>query len=742
MSIEAACRPVDVRSGEALPLAMQSLFLTGRILPFGAVLGVRHTFVCEGRKPVEAVYAFALPRDAALRRFRVTAGSTTVESDLRPAEEAAEIYEQGIEDGSLSALTQVYRDGVVNLNVGNIRPGETVTVVLELVAGLDCRDDGFRFRFPFTMAPCYTPTAVTETTPDGAGRTLLPEDLFGDVMLPEWRPSAEGLHGVGFTLDLCVLNEIREIASPSHHIRMRREGVGRATVELAPESDVPNRDLVLDVVWEKPQVRVFGGPTSAGDQHYAVLAPSSALSENLPENAGKTAGPKRFVFLLDRSGSMAGTPIEQARKAVLACLAAFDARDEFSIVAFDDRVEHFEPKLVRTTAAARRRAAKFLDRIDARGGTELAQGIQAAADLFGDRSGDIVVVTDGQVFAGEDILATAEQASLRLHCLGIGSASQDRFLALLARRTGGVSRFATPRERVDVAALELFSSIRSPAAVGISIHAKVAETRVRPVPPDTVYAGNPLLIFVEALEDVRNPHVTIEYHAPDGSAAARLEVPLRSESADLADTVRLLQGARIITDLASKWSSQEDLRAQRRLRRMLENAGREFGLSNRTMSLVAVMKRVGDRPGVLPKTIAVPVGMPEDTPFGAYFSPPPSGIVYSAPPDLAEAEPVCYAYCRPAVAPRRTRRPRRGSARGRFRLSREERPEPRTESDEPVGRIIEYIIGLEPDGGMPGDCIEERILHTCLAALAVVEAGYTLTGGPFSGHLRKMLGFL
>ena len=44
---------------------------------------------------------------------------------------------------------------MVNLTVGNIRPNEMVTVRLEILAGLELRDDGFRFRFPFTLAPGY-----------------------------------------------------------------------------------------------------------------------------------------------------------------------------------------------------------------------------------------------------------------------------------------------------------------------------------------------------------------------------------------------------------------------------------------------------------------------------------------------------------------------------------------------------------------------------------------------------------
>jgi len=120
--------------GEEVKLAMQRLWLTGRLFPVGAKLLVHHTFRSEEKKPLEVVYAFMLPRQAALRRFRVSGPSFSVQSELMAADEATKRYEAGIEAGSLSTLARVYGDGMVNLNLGNLRPGETVQVQLEILA--------------------------------------------------------------------------------------------------------------------------------------------------------------------------------------------------------------------------------------------------------------------------------------------------------------------------------------------------------------------------------------------------------------------------------------------------------------------------------------------------------------------------------------------------------------------------------------------------------------------------------
>ena len=51
--------------------------------------------------------------------------------------------------------------------------------------------------------------------------------------------------------------------------------------------------------------------------------------------------------MIDRSGSMAGKKIEQARKALKSVLNNLRDEDLFNIVVYDDRVESFKPELQR-----------------------------------------------------------------------------------------------------------------------------------------------------------------------------------------------------------------------------------------------------------------------------------------------------------------------------------------------------------------------------------------------------------
>jgi len=448
---------MQAESGKPLRLAMQKLWLQGRVLPVGARIVVRHVFRSTETKPMEVIYAFALPRDAALRRFRVVGEGFNVHSELKPTEEAVKAYEKGIEEGHLSSLLRQYGDGVVNLTLGNIRPSETVAILLEILAGVEARDEGIRFRFPFTLAASYHSKVRAIEVEPGVGEIELPDEQFGDVVLPRYQSDASDLHEVGFELSICMAQPIAEIASPSHALRVSTAGDHRSRVALASDHDVPNRDLVLDVRTRHALADVLCGVDKKGKGRFAAIISSQAFGK-APDNS------RRVVFVLDRSGSMAGLPMDQASKALDACLSALEERDEFGLVAFDDSVEVFRPSLSLAEKSARDAARNFLHAIRARGGTELAQGVSSAIKMLAGKGGDIMVLTDGQVFGTEKILAEARRGGVRIHCLGIGSASQDHFLSLLARQTGGICRFLTPRERVDLPSVGLFASLGRPLA--------------------------------------------------------------------------------------------------------------------------------------------------------------------------------------------------------------------------------------------------------------------------------------
>ena len=703
-------------TSEPCALAMQRLWLTGQILPTGARIWVQHEFQSGEPRPIEAMYGFVLPRDAAMRRFKIEGDGFRVDSELRRTADASKVYEEALAEGSLAALARQYGDGIVNLSVGNIRPKERVVVTLEILAGVELYDDALRFRFPFTLAPSYHAGAKTIAVDNDTGELELPSETFGDLILPQFKRSASQLHAVGFDLNVEAGAPIEEILSPSHAIRVRKN-----RVQLTPDRDVPDRDLVLEMKVERVVRTVTGGG------RFAVAVPSTFFGE-------KPAAVKRVVILLDRSGSMQGAPIDQAKKAIEACLATLGTEDRFGLVAFDNKTDDFRPTLQPGTREHRNDAAAFLKRIGARGGTELAAGVEAAAAMLGKEPGNVLILTDGQVFETEAILARARATGMRIHCLGIGSASQDRFLSQLATQTGGVSRFLTARERVDVAAVDLFASLGAPVASEIRAAVK-PEGSVEIEPPANAFAGNSTLIAGKSTGTL-----VLEWKAETGKC--QREVSLSASESPVGETLRLLEGARKITDLECRLTGTD--RKADRIRERLQHLGEKYGLANREMSLVAVVKREGDSEDGVPKTIVVPVGMPQDTSSKSYFLGA-KGTFGGGQITAAALErgylPLLDARA-PAAVPGAPLTLGKLSFAKRVIKSFRSVGEPIKKFEAEEDLLMELAALLESDGGMPGRTVEARIDNSLAALLYFRQTGNTRASGPFRAHAERLSRFL
>jgi Ca-activated chloride channel family protein len=717
--------PVALETGQQIQLAMQRLWLEGELLPAGGRLRIAHIFRSAETRPLEVIYCFMLPRDAALRRFRVVGEGFSVRSELRKVEEARRAYEEAIGKGHLATLAEQYGDGLVNLTVGNIRPEEQVTVYLEILAGVEQHDHGFRFRFPFTVAPAYHSRMRVAAPAAGRGEIELPEEEFGDLILPVWQENASALHQVGFELAVSLPAPIRQIASPSHQIQIAQEDPQRYRVLLAPEADLPDRDLILEVRSKEALEGALTGVDKKGNGRFVAFIPSRRIGE-------VKDGPRRVVFVIDRSGSMSGIVIEQARRSLLACLGALREADQFGIVAFDDRVEHFRDQLVPATRDNRDEAKRFLEGVDARAGTHLAAGIEAGVKLLGGAAGDLLVITDGQVFGTEQVIARARATQTRVHCLGIGAASQARFLAMLARETGATSRFLSFNERVDVEALALFAGIGRPAAEELTVKVQAAGGAVAPEPPRHVFPGTPLVVH----GSTAGPgEAALEIRWKGANGREQLDLPFHIAESRFGEVLRLLTGARLLTDLENRLGEVDqspaatavERRTQRRISEQLEALGSEYGLASRAMALVAVVERPGDVTGRLPETRVVPVGLPQGVEFAAYFP----GILFAAPRLRAHARACSLPWpekhtgrlvC-PPPRPRRTIASQAPMA---------------SAADE----LLELLGRLEPDGGLPGWTTERRILASLFLVLRLVEEGGAPETSPYRIHIERLTEFV
>jgi len=160
--------------------------------------------------------------------------------------------------------------------------------------------------------------------------------------------------------------------------------------------------------------------------------------------------PVNVAFVIDRSGSMQGARIAQAREAATAAIRRLDQNDIASVVIFDDRIDVLVPARDVSNHAA------FIDRIrqvSARGSTAIHAGVmegavQVRANLDKKRLNRVVLLSDGQANVGprrpEEFAALGRSLlaeGISVSTIGLGLQYNEDLMLQLARASDGNHTF-------------------------------------------------------------------------------------------------------------------------------------------------------------------------------------------------------------------------------------------------------------------------------------------------------------
>jgi Ca-activated chloride channel family protein len=486
-------------------LPLEAIEVTARISGLLARVELAQTFSNPHDEPLEATYVFPLPDRAAVTAFRMRVADRTVEGVLRERQEARDAYERALAEGRRASIAEEERPGVFTMRVGNLLPGERASVQLVMTGPLPWDEGESTFRFPLVVAPRYVPGAPLEGASVGAG-TEPDTDAVPDasritppVLLPGF-PNPVRL-SIQVEVDPAGL-ELAALRSSLHAVAVERRGPVRV-VRLGPGERV-DRDFVL-------RLRLAGAALTtalmvAPDQAGPGEGGSFALTLVPPAGAGP-GRPRDVAFVLDRSGSMAGWKMVAARRAVARMVDTLTDRDRFAVLAFDNQVE-VPPGLgegLRPAAdPARFRAAEFLDRLQARGGTELAGALTAALDRLAGDAGEgrerlLVLVTDGQVGNEDQLLRllAARAGGVRVYAVGVDTAVNEGFLRRLAGLGGGGCELVESEARLDEVMDRVHRRLGAPVLTDLTLEPaglEVDRDTVAPARLPALFPGAPLLV--------------------------------------------------------------------------------------------------------------------------------------------------------------------------------------------------------------------------------------------------------
>ena len=212
------------------------------------------------------------------------------------------------------------------------------------------------------------------------------------------------------------------------------------------------------------------GRLSAPTRFYLLseLAPTDALAHHW-------AAPLNLAVMLDRSSSMRGPKIFEAKRAVKALFSQLGADDRLTLLAFDDRPELL---LNAESPVGAVGAEMALDGISPRGATQLAPALDLAlnaleAEIASGRLAALLLITDGRTYGDNDrCLMLAERARLLgipVMSFGLGLEWNRELLDRLAAVSGGACAFVEEPAGLTDLLLDALQSMRATLAANIRL---------------------------------------------------------------------------------------------------------------------------------------------------------------------------------------------------------------------------------------------------------------------------------
>ena len=419
---------------------IRDVSIDARVREQVAEVQVSQTFYNPGSGVIESEYLFPLPEEGAIQNFILMVDGKEMPGRLLPKDEARRIYEEIVRTKRDPALLEYMGRGMFRTSVFPIPPGAERKVTLKYTQLLKRERDVVEFVYPLSTQ----------------------------------RFTAKPIQRLNLSARIESKEPIKSIYSPVYDAVVRRDGEREARVDLTLRDAVPSSDFKLVYTLAEGSIgaTVLSYRPNDDDGYFLVLAsPQVKPADERPR-------PKSVIFVLDRSGSMAGKKIEQAKNALSFVLNNLREDDTFNIIAYDDRVEAFKAELQRYNSSSRDEAARFVSNIREGGSTNINDALKSALGMLQDESRPnyVIFLTDGLPTAGETgelkIADNAKQANrmhARLFVFGVGFDVNARLLDRLSGGNSGTSEYVRPDEDIERHVGAFYSKMTRPVLAGISI---------------------------------------------------------------------------------------------------------------------------------------------------------------------------------------------------------------------------------------------------------------------------------
>jgi Ca-activated chloride channel family protein len=453
------------------PLAMLNHQVTIAIEDQVAVTRVEQTFRNHTDRQLEATYVFPVPKGASVNKFTMWVDGKETPGELVEADKARSIYTSIVRRTQDPGLLEYMGNNLLRMRVFPVPPRGDQRVALSYTS-VAIREGGVvEYIYPLKT--------------DGKATATLEKFSLGATIKSQ--------HGV------------TNVYSPTHAVTVTRTNDQEVRVAFDKNQGLLDKDFQIFYGTGAADVGLTAltHRPVAGENGYFTLLVSPRL-----ELSARYQVPRDMVLVLDTSGSMRGVKMDQARKALKYCLDGLGKDDRFALINFATTVNKYRDGLLAASADQLAQARKWVDNLEASGGTNIYDALLTALDYRSTDEGrafTVVFFTDGQPTFGsitdpekivKNVIAK-NTANTRIFTFGVGDDVNATMLDQLAEQTRAVSTYVRPAEDIEAKVSSLHAKISNPVLTNLKLAATndVSLSEVYPPQLPDLFHGTQLIVF-------------------------------------------------------------------------------------------------------------------------------------------------------------------------------------------------------------------------------------------------------
>jgi Ca-activated chloride channel family protein len=578
---------------------------------------VRQTFENPLEQKIAAVYVFPLPQDAAVDHMVMLVGERRIVGQIKPRDEARAIYAAAQAAGHVAGLLDQERPNIFTQSVTNIEPGARVVIELSYVETLRWQDGTYEFMFPMVVGPRFIPGGPTGKQGPGWAPDTSEVPDASKITPPVTPPGTRAGHDISLTVSIDAGMELLDVRSVLHEVQVERRDRARATVSLLNQVTIPNKDFILRYRTASENIgdALFIHEDQRGRFFTLIVQPPRRVPS-------EHTVPKEILFVIDRSGSMSGFPIEKAKETMRLAINQMHPHDTFNLLSFSGGTGRCFPRPVPNTAHNRAIALQYLADLHGSGGTQMMPAIMEA--LGGEHDPErvriVAFMTDGYIGNDFAIIDAVRQhaGTSRVFAFGIGNAVNRFLLDGMAHAGRGAVEYVTLQSQGKGASERFHQRIHSPVLTDIRIDwGSIAVTDVHPQQIPDLFSNQPIVLHGR-LTGASDGTIVLRGQSGTGLFERHMRFPVAANAGRHEALASLWARAKVHDLMQHEYAALQrgDVTAQ--VRDAVTALATEFRLMTQFTSFVAVEELTVTVAGT-PRTIAVPVDMPDGVSYQGVF---------------------------------------------------------------------------------------------------------------------------